>query len=89
MGIEWITDLGQQVVQVTLLLAAPPLAASLLVGVVIGVFQAATQIHELTLTFVPKILLVLVVMALAAPWMLDLMVNFTTNLYAQIPTLPH
>lgn len=89
MGIEWITDLGQQVVQVTLLLAAPPLAASLLVGVVIGVFQAATQIHELTLTFVPKILLVLVVLALAAPWMLDLMVNFTTNLYAQIPTLPH
>lgn len=89
MGIEWITDLGHQVVQVTLLLAAPPLAASLLVGVVIGVFQAATQIQELTLTFVPKILLVLVVMALAAPWMLDLMVNFTTNLYAQIPTLPH
>lgn len=89
MGIEWITDLGRQVVQVTLLLAAPPLVASLLVGVVIGVFQAATQIHELTLTFVPKIFLVLVVVAFAAPWMLQLMVNFTTNLYAQIPTIPH
>ncbi len=88
MTIEWITDLGQQVVQVTLLLAAPPLAASLLVGIVIGVFQAATQIHELTLTFVPKILLVLVVLALAAPWMLELIVNFTTNLYVQIPTIP-
>lgn len=89
MGIEWITDLGQRVVQVTLLLAAPPLLASLLVGVVIGVFQAATQINELTLTFVPKILLVLVVMALAAPWMLQLIVNFTTELYMQIPKIPH
>ncbi len=88
MGIEWITELGQQVVRVTLMLAAPPLAASLLVGVVIGVFQAATQIHELTLTFVPKILLVLVVLSLAAPWMLELIVNFTTNLYLQIPTIP-
>lgn len=89
MGIEWITDLGQKVVQVTLLLAAPPLLASLVVGVVIGVFQAATQIHELTLTFVPKILLVLVVMAIAAPWMLQLIVNFTTELYMQIPKIPH
>jgi flagellar biosynthetic protein FliQ len=89
MGIEWVTELGQQVVQVTLLLAAPPLAASLLVGVVIGVFQAATQIHELTLTFVPKIFLVLLVVALAAPWMLELMVNFTTKLYTQIPVMPH
>lgn len=88
MGIEWITELGQRVVQVTLLLAAPPLAASLLVGVVIGVFQAATQIHELTLTFVPKIILVLVVMSFAAPWMLELLVNFTTDLYTQIPAIP-
>jgi flagellar biosynthetic protein FliQ len=88
MGIEWVTELGQRVVQVTLLLAAPPLAASLLVGVVIGVFQAATQIHELTLTFVPKILLVLLVTSFAAPWMLELLVNFTTGLYAQISVLP-
>jgi flagellar biosynthetic protein FliQ len=88
MGIEWVTELGQRVVQVTLMLAAPPLAASLLVGVVIGVFQAATQIHELTLTFVPKILLVLLVTSFAAPWMLELLVNFTTGLYAQISVLP-
>lgn len=88
MDIEWVTQLGRQVVEVTLKVAAFPLAASLLVGVVIGVFQAVTQVHEMTLTFVPKIVLVLVVIAIAAPWMLEIMVDFTTNLYLQIPQIP-
>ncbi len=88
MDIEWVTQLGRQVVEVTLKVAGFPLAASLLVGVVIGVFQAVTQVHEMTLTFVPKIVLVLVVIAIAAPWMLEIMVDFTTNLYLQIPEIP-
>ncbi len=88
MDIEWVTQLGRQVVEVTLKVAGFPLAASLLVGLVIGVFQAVTQVHEMTLTFVPKIVLVLVVIAIAAPWMLEVMVDFTTNLYLQIPEIP-
>jgi len=88
MDIEWVTQLGRQVVEVTLKVAGFPLAASLLVGIVIGVFQAVTQVHEMTLTFVPKIVLVLVVIAIAAPWMLEVMVDFTTNLYLQIPEIP-
>lgn len=87
MTIEWITELAQEVVKVIFKLASFPLAASLVMGLAIGIFQAVTQINEMTLTFVPKIILVLLVLAFAAPWMLEVMVDFTTTLYAQIPLI--
>jgi flagellar biosynthetic protein FliQ len=55
------------------------------VGIVISVFQAVTQVHEMTLTFVPKIIAVMLALLVAAPWMLDMLVNFTHNLFSNIP----
>jgi flagellar biosynthesis protein FliQ len=69
--------------------SAPMLILSLLVGLVISVFQAATSIQEFTLTFVPKIIAVAVVTVLTLPWMMETMVSFTVNLFNQIPGLAH
>ena len=68
-------------------LALPFLAASLIVGLVISVIQAATQIQEMTLTFVPKIVITGIVMIVAGPWMLDQLVGYTQALYLSIPLL--
>jgi len=68
-----------------LLLSAPVLGVSLVVGLVVGIFQAATQIQEQTLTFVPKIIAVFFVLILTGSWLLSQLVNFMTNLYGQIP----
>jgi flagellar biosynthetic protein FliQ len=70
-----------------LLVSAPVLLASMLVGLVISVFQAATSVQEFTLTFVPKIVVVAIIVVLALPWMIDVIVGFTLNLFGQIPTL--
>jgi len=71
----------------TLEVAMPFLLAGLIVGVAISVFQAITQIQEMTLTFIPKILVTALVVALAGPWMLDRMVGYTHDLFVSIPTL--
>lgn len=84
MTTELITNLGQEAIKTTLMLAAPVLVVSLIVGLIVSVFQAVTQINEATLTFVPKIIAVAVVLLLAGPWMLDLMTKFTVNLYENI-----
>jgi flagellar biosynthetic protein FliQ len=68
-------------------LALPFLAASLIVGLVISILQAATQIQEMTLTFVPKIIVSGVVMLIAGPWMLDQISAYTTELFHEIPML--
>ncbi|MES2683684.1 MAG: flagellar biosynthesis protein FliQ [Pseudomonadota bacterium] len=68
-------------------LAAPLLVASLLVGVLVGLFQAATQINEMTLSFIPKLLALAAVGLLFGPWMLQLLIDFTRRLFEQIPTL--
>ena len=68
-------------------LALPILAASLIVGLLISIFQAITQIHEMTLTFVPKIIAVALVLALFLPWMIKSLVNYTTYLYTSIPQI--
>jgi flagellar biosynthetic protein FliQ len=68
-------------------LALPFLAASLIVGLVISIVQAATQIQEMTLTFVPKIVITGIVMIVAGPWMLDQISAYTTELFLQIPQL--
>jgi len=70
-----------------LLLALPVLGVSLLVGLVISVLQATTQVQEQSLTFVPKIIAVFVTLAVLAPWLIKTMLNFTTRLYARLPTI--
>ncbi|WP_046497628.1 flagellar biosynthesis protein FliQ [Syntrophomonas zehnderi] len=70
-----------------LLVSAPILGVALLVGLLISIFQATTQLQEMTLVFVPKIVAVFIVMILFGPWMLNIITSFTYNLYASIPSL--
>ncbi|HEY7492897.1 MAG TPA: flagellar biosynthesis protein FliQ [Candidatus Tectomicrobia bacterium] len=82
---EFLIDLAARSLQTALLLAAPPLLAGLVVGVLVSIFQAVTQIQEQTLVLVPKILAVIVVLMLCLPWMLQLLLSFTANLFIHLP----
>ena len=84
---ETIMTVGRQTVEVTILLAAPPLLAALVVGLLISLFQAATQINEMTLSFIPKLLALVAVMLITGPWMLTHLVDYTRRLYESIPSL--
>lgn len=86
---EQVMTLGRQALELTLLLSAPMLLAALAVGLLIGVFQAATQINEMTLSFIPKLLALALVIAVTGPWMLRTLVDFTHDLITSIPTLVH
>jgi len=79
--------IGQRALETTLLLAAPLLLAALLVGLLVGVFQAATQINEMTLSFIPKLIGMAVMLVIAGPWMLKLIVGYTRELFENIPGL--
>ena len=87
MSQEFVMHLFREAFLTMLLLAAPVLIVSLVVGLLISVFQAATSVQEFTLTFVPKLVAVAAIIVLMMPWMIDLIVSFTTNLFAQIPSL--
>lgn len=80
-----LVALGVQTFKITLLLSLPMLLAGLIAGLIISIFQATTQINEMTLSFVPKILLVVVVLIFLMPWMMNTMVDFTTEIFEQIP----
>ena len=69
----------------TVMVAAPLLIAVLVIGVFIGMLQAATQINEMTLSFIPKLIILFVVLLLAGPWILNTLINYTTTLYMNIP----
>ena len=84
---DTVITIGEQAMYITVLLAGPLLIASLLVGLVIAMFQAATQINEMTLTFIPKLVAIVVVLLLAGPWLLRSLLDFTINLYTSIPGL--
>lgn len=84
MSEELILKLGQDTLKTTALLAGPLLASALVIGLLVSVFQAVTQINEATLTFIPKMIVVGVVLVLAAPWMLDVMNHFTVQLFEGI-----
>jgi flagellar biosynthesis protein FliQ len=81
------TQLAVQAIELALKIGAPFLIAGLVVGVLVSVFQAATQIQEQTLQFIPKIVAMIAVIVLAGPWMLDELVGYTRDLYLSIPTL--
>jgi flagellar biosynthetic protein FliQ len=85
MNPDLVVNLVQQALQTTILVAAPLLLAALVTGLIVSVFQAATQINEMTLSFIPKLLAIFAVTALAGPWMLGLLVDFTRRLYTAIP----
>tara|TARA_R110000787_G_scaffold73381_2_gene163386 strand:+ start:7327 stop:7596 length:270 start_codon:yes stop_codon:yes gene_type:complete len=84
---ESVMDIGRESMYVTVLLAAPLLLSALAVGLLIGIFQAATQIQEMTLSFIPKLMIIALAMVVAGPWMLQVIINFTLRLYTSIPEL--
>jgi flagellar biosynthetic protein FliQ len=84
---ETIMTIAQRALEVTMLLAAPMLLVALLVGLLVGVFQAATQINEMTLSFIPKALALGAVIVVAGSWMLKLIVGYTRELFESIPGL--
>ena len=84
-----VMEIAQRCMAVIGLLCAPVLVFGLVVGLIVSVFQAATQIQEMTLTFVPKIVAVAAALVLFGPWMLRSMVNFTTKLFISLPNLAH
>lgn len=84
---ETVITLGQRTLEVSALLSAPLLGAMLIVGLVIGLFQAATQINEQTLSFVPKLIVAVLVIVAGGGWMIEILTDFTERLYRSIPTL--
>jgi len=84
---ETITTIGQQALWTTMLIAAPLLLSALAVGLLVGVFQAATQINEMTMSFIPKLLVLVLALVFAGPWMLSIIVNYTRELFLSIPSL--
>jgi flagellar biosynthetic protein FliQ len=84
---ETVMTIGTRALEITLLLAAPLLLVALLTGLLVGVFQAATQINEMTLSFIPKLLAIAAAIAIAGPWMIRLIVDYTRELIQSIPGL--
>jgi flagellar biosynthetic protein FliQ len=84
---ELIMTIGQRALEMTMLLAAPLLLAALAIGLLVGVFQAATQINEMTLSFIPKLVGMAGTLVVAGPWMLKTIVSYTRELFESIPGL--
>jgi flagellar biosynthetic protein FliQ len=84
---DTIITIGQQALMVLLLVSAPLLLVALAVGLVVSIFQAATQINEMTLSFIPKLVAVFVTLIVAGPWMMSTLIDYIRRLYMQIPTL--
>ena len=84
---DTVLDIGQRALEVTSMLAGAILIPALIVGLVVAMFQAATQINEMTLTFIPKLIIVVVVLMMAGPWMLQLITDFTIELFESVPEL--
>ena len=87
MSPEAVVTIGQQALQIMVLLAAPLLLSALAVGLLIGMLQAATQINEMTLSFIPKLIIVVVALWVAGPWMLNLITSYTSGLVLNIPQM--
>jgi flagellar biosynthesis protein FliQ len=85
MSVEFIADLASRALWVTLLVSGPILGLGLLVGVAVSIFQAVTQIQEMTLTFIPKIIAIFVAILVFGKWMMLVLLNFTSNLWINLP----
>ncbi len=84
---EVVMDIGRQAVEMTLMLSAPLLLAALVIGLIVSIFQAATQINEQTLSFIPKLVGMLLILVLAGPWMLQIIVDYVRRLFESIPQI--
>lgn len=84
---ETVMTLGERALEITVMLSAPLLITVLLTGLAVSAFQAATQINEMTLSFIPKLLALALALVVAGPWMLRVIVDYTHNLFASIPGL--
>jgi flagellar biosynthesis protein FliQ len=84
---EVVMDLGHRALMLTVYLAAPLLLSALAVGLLVGIFQAATQIQEMTLSFIPKLMVLVLALVVGGPWMIRTLVEFTEQLFYEIPGL--
>lgn len=84
---ETVVTIGQQALQITILVAAPLMLAALVTGLLASIFQAATSINEMTLTFIPKLIVMFIVLILAGPWMIDTLTDYMRQLFSSIPQL--
>lgn len=82
-----VIEIGRQAVEVTLLVSAPLFIAALATGLLISIFQAATQINEATLSFVPKLIVVFITLIVAGPWMITVLTDYMQRLYGSIPSI--
>ncbi len=87
MSPETVMSVGGRALEITLMLAAPMLLVALITGLIVGAFQAATQINEMTLSFIPKLIAISVALMVAGPWMLKVLVGYTRELFESIPSL--
>lgn len=85
MSEDIVLSLGRDAIWTTVLLAAPLLVSALVVGLVVSIVQAVTQINESTLTFIPKMLTIVIVMIIMAPWMTQMITAYTTELFTALP----
>jgi flagellar biosynthetic protein FliQ len=84
---ETVITVGQQALEVTIIVAAPMLLAALVTGLLVSIFQAATSINEMTLSFIPKLLVMFIVMIVAGPWMINTMTDYMARLFSSIPEM--
>lgn len=84
---ESVMTIGRHALEVTILVSAPLLLTALAVGLLVSVFQAATQINEMTLSFIPKLLVMFLMLVVAGPWMVNMMMDYTRRLFSSIPGL--
>lgn len=84
---ESVMTIGQQALQLTLMVSAPLLLTALIIGLIVSIFQAATQINEMTLSFIPKLVGMFGVLIVSGPWMIGILLDYMTRLYSSIPYL--
>ena len=84
---ESVMTLGRQAMEITLMVAAPMLLVALIIGLIVSIFQAATQINEATLSFIPKLVGIFIAIVVAGPWMLSVMLDYMRQVFTGIPNL--
>lgn len=82
-----VVNIGRHAVETLLLVSAPMLGAALITGLIVSIFQAATQVNEMTLSFIPKLIAVFAVLVIGGPWMITIMTDYMRRLYSSIPSL--
>jgi len=87
MTTEFVIYWGQQTVKTAIIVSAPILLAGMVIGLLVGIFQSATSIQEMTLTFIPKMAAVILVILFLMPWMLEVLSDFTTSIFSQMPAV--